>query len=31
MQKHMINSIQMTQPPFVQVEVADPEYIVYTD
>lgn len=25
------NNIQMIQPPFVQVEVADPEYIVYTD
>lgn len=25
------NSIQMIQPPYVQVEVADPDYIVYTD
>ncbi|CAH2007493.1 unnamed protein product [Acanthoscelides obtectus] len=25
------NTIQMIQSPFVQVEVADPDYIVYTD
>lgn len=25
------NSIQVIQPPFVHVEVADPDYIVYTD
>lgn len=25
------NSIQVIQPPFVHVEVTDPDYIVYTD